>query len=155
MTEEDAIPGASLVTPAAIQVDVRAANRRECIEHLVDLAAATGRVSDCDAAMDAVLDREAEAPTGVGGGVAVPHARTDAIDRPTLAFVRLRNGADFGGPSAADLLFLLLIPEGGDDVHLETLRRLSRRLLGDSLGERLRGADSAREVTGVLREVVE
>lgn len=155
MTGEDAIPGAGLVHPAAIQVGVRVADRRECIEHLVDLAAATGRVSDRDAALAAVLDREAEAPTGVGAGVAVPHARTDAIDRPTLAFVRLRHSADFGGPGAADLLFLLLAPEGGDDVHLETLCRLSRRLLEDSLDERLREADSARQVAAILRGVVE
>lgn len=154
MTGDDAVTGTGLVRPAAVRVDVPAADWRDCLEHLIDLAAATGRVSDHDAALTAVLDREAEAPTGVGAGVAVPHARTDAVERPTLAFARLRTGVDFGGPDDADLLFLLLVPEGGDHVHRETLRRLSRSLLDDSTGERLRAASSPAAVADILREVV-
>lgn len=153
MTDGTTTPGSGLVSPEAVALDEPVTGRRDCVERLVELADATGRVDDREVALRAVFDREAEGPTGVGEGVALPHARTDAVAAPTLAFVHVREAVDFGGPDDADLLFLLLVPES-DDVHLSVLSRLARALLDGGVRERLRTAETPAVAARVLREVV-
>ncbi|UPW01196.1 PTS sugar transporter subunit IIA [Halorussus gelatinilyticus] len=144
------------VAPALVTLEEPPAERRACIEFLLDLATAAGRVTDREAARDALLEREAASPTGLGNGVALPHARTDAVARPTVAFARSERGVDFGAPDGdpATLLFCLLAPADAAADHLEALSRLSRALADPTFRSRLAEADSERAVVAAIREAV-
>ena len=116
MTPEDV---EAVVPPATVTLAEPPASKRACVGFLVDLADEAGRLDDRAATLDAVLDREAKSPTGIGEGIAVPHARTDAVTRSTLSFCRSADGVDFGGPDGepARLLFLLLVPPACPETH--------------------------------------
>ncbi|WP_137284765.1 PTS sugar transporter subunit IIA [Halorussus salinisoli] len=144
------------VAPALVTLDEPPAERRACIDFLLDLAVDAGRVTNRSAARDALLEREASTPTGLGNGVAVPHARTDAVAAPTVAFARSDRGVDFGAPDGdpATLLFCLLAPADADTDHLAVLSRLSRSLADPAFRTRLAEADSERTVVDAIREAV-
>jgi PTS system fructose-specific IIA component len=145
-----------VVVPALVTLDEPPAERRPCIDFLLDLAVDAGRVTDRSAVRDALLEREASSPTGLGNGVAVPHARTDAVAAPTVAFARSARGVDFGAADGdpATLLFCLLVPEDADEDHLAVLSRLSRSLADPAFRTRLAEADSERTVVDAIREAV-
>lgn len=130
------------------------ARKRRCIEFLVDVAATAGYVADVEAAVDAVLERETQAPTGVGKGVAIPHAKTNAVDRPVVVFARSSDGVDFEAldDEPATLLFLLLVPADCADDHLQILSAVSRSLVHESTRRQLRSAESVEEIQTTLRE---
>lgn len=114
--------------PALAAVDVSAASRREAVEALVALVAAAGKASDPAALVEAVMEREALAPTGLGEDCAIPHAQTDAVAETVVAAVRLADPVDFGAPDGtpARLAFLIAGPKDSAAVHLRLLSKLAR-----------------------------
>lgn len=128
-----------------------------CIEFLVDVAASAGRVTDPDDAVAAVLEREAQTPTGFEDGIAIPHAKTSVVTRPTVVFARSSRGVDFGAMDGepATLIFLLLVPEDSAAEHLAVLSSLARALVHDSTRTKLRSVESAEEVRSALVEAVD
>ncbi|NDC58615.1 MAG: transcriptional regulator, partial [Alphaproteobacteria bacterium] len=116
-----------LILTAAITPRLAATSKRQAIQVLVETLAPLAGV-DARAAFDSVLMRERLSGTGVGDGVAMPHARVAGIKAPIAAFARLDPPIDFGAIDTrpADLMVLLLAPvdRGGD--HLKALARLSR-----------------------------
>ncbi|WP_225741229.1 PTS sugar transporter subunit IIA [Halorussus halophilus] len=154
--ESNSMQSAQLVTLDLVTLAEPPAERRACIDFLLDLAVDAGRVTDRDAARSALLDRESDAPTGMGNGVAVPHAMTAAVTRPTVTFARSSHGVDFDAPDddPATLLFCLLVPEDGGGDHLAVLSQLSRSLVDPTFRDRLAAADSEQAVVELLREAV-
>ncbi|MBX0325467.1 fructose PTS transporter subunit IIA [Halomicroarcula sp. F13] len=132
------------------------AQKEACIEHLLDLLVDAGRVEDRQTALDALLAREEQTTTGVGMGIGIPHAKTDAVSRPSLAFTRSEEGVDFGSMDGepATLVFLILVPEEGGEDHLSILSSLSRSLMHDDVRERLHEADDEAAVRDTLREAL-
>jgi Kef-type K+ transport system membrane component KefB/mannitol/fructose-specific phosphotransferase system IIA component (Ntr-type) len=124
-------PIAELLRGGAVMLDSPMENREELI---VALAAATmtrlGRIVDAGRVAQLVLERELLAGTGVGDGVAFPHAEVDGLERPALAFARLERGLDFDAPDGAParLVFLLLTPPRHYDSELQILSGLARLL---------------------------
>ncbi|MBV0925840.1 fructose PTS transporter subunit IIA [Halomicroarcula limicola] len=145
-----------LIPASHISLSEPPAEKDACIEHLLDLLVDAGRVDDREAALDALLAREAETTTGVGMGIGIPHAKTDAVSRPSLAFVRSEEGIDFGSmdDEPATLIFMILVPESGGEEHLNILSSLSRALMHDEVRERLHEADDERAVQETLREAI-
>lgn len=144
--------------PATATVDLVANDRDEAITALIGLLADAGRVTDVDAMTAAVLAREAETGgTGMESGVAIPHAKSAAVVRPSVAFGRSRAGLDFQADdgTAADLIFLVAIPEGGDEDHVKVLSRLARRLIHASFRDALRAAPTAEEAVSIMRQEVQ
>ena len=139
-----------------ITLDSAPADKRACIEFLLDLLVDAGRVEDRDAALEALLAREEETTTGVGMGIGIPHAQTDAVAEPSVAFTRSAEGVDFGSMDGepARLIFMILVPESGADDHLSILSTLSRALMHDETREALYDADTPAEVQAVLKEAV-
>lgn len=140
-----------------IILDLKATERDAAIEEMADRLVAQGRVSDRDAYVNAVLEREREGGgTGMEMGVAIPHAKSVAVTNATVAFARSAEGIDFGGDSEqpSTLLFLIAAPEGADNVHVKLLARLSRRLIHESFRQKLYDASSPDEVMTTLREEV-
>ncbi|HXF36798.1 MAG TPA: fructose PTS transporter subunit IIA [Actinomycetota bacterium] len=147
-----------LITPSLVSIDLRATERRGAIEELAALLRAEGRVADLPAYVEAVWAREEETGgTGMGSGVAIPHAKSAAVTRASVAFGRSASGVDFGAEdgSRADLIFLIAAPEGADDLHVTVLSRLARRLVHEGFRAALREAGSPQDVYDVIRKEVE
>lgn len=137
-----------LLKPEGIQIGGAPANKDEAIDALVDLMSKEGNVIDKDAYAAAVREREAQFSTGLGDGIAIPHAKTDAVSAPGLAAMVVPDGVDFDSADGepATLLFLIAAPAGGADVHLEVLSRLSTLLLDPDFCTSLRAAKTPEEV---------
>jgi len=124
-------PIADLLRSGAVVLDSPAANREELIVALVAaMMARNGRVIDAGRFAQKVLERELLAGTGVGEGVAFPHAEVEGLEQPALAFARLAHGLDFDAPDGAParLVFLLLTPPRHYDRELQILSGLARLL---------------------------
>ncbi len=136
-----------LIAPEAIMPRLIATSRRQALQAMCDtLARATG--VDSRAAFEAVLIRERLDGTGMGDGVATPHAHVKGVTRPIGAFARLDPPQDFesydGRP--ADLVFMLLTPPDRSGDHLKALARVSRFLKRPDMRDKLRGARGAHEI---------
>ncbi len=117
--------------------------------------AEAGRTGDPDQLAEDALAREATSPTGLPGGIAIPHCRTEAVVVPTLAFARLQPATDFGAKDGpADLAFLIAAPAGGDATHLKVLTQLARALVKKSFTDGLRSATSPADVVELVAGVV-
>lgn len=136
-----------LVSADAILPRVLATSRRQAIQTLCDTLARSAGI-DSRTAFDAVLIRERLSGTGMGEGVAVPHASVAGLKRPIGAFARLEPAQDFdaldGRP--ADLVFLLLSPLDKGADHLKAFARISRFMRRVEMREKLRGARGAEEL---------
>jgi PTS system nitrogen regulatory IIA component len=101
-----------------------------------------------------LLEREEERSTGVGGGLALPHARLSGLDRTVLLVGRAREGLDFGAPDGepVDLLFLLLSPADSRSEHLRLLARVARIFAPEGILEGLRAAPGPRQLFQLLLE---
>ena len=130
-----------LIDPACIAPKLAATSRRQALQMMAEILAKTA-VVDARAAFEAVLMRERLSGTGMGEGVAIPHAAVKGVARPFGAFARLETPQDFdaldGRP--ADLVFMLISPvdRGGD--HLKALARVSRFMRRADMREKLRAA---------------
>lgn len=147
----------SLISPTTVSLDSAAATTRdEVIRELVAQAATEGRVNDPEALISAALAREEQHSTGVGYGVAIPHARSSAVAVPTLAFARLPQPgvqwADNEDPT--DLAFLIAVPEASGKQHLKLLSQLARHLMKDDFRAQLRTAATSEEVVKLIDGVV-
>lgn len=113
---------------------------------------AEGNVRDRDAYAAAVREREGQFSTGLGDGIAIPHAKTAAVSAPGLAAMTVPAGVDYqsldGEP--ATLLFLIAAPKGEADTHLEVLSRLSTLLLDESFCAALRAARTPDEFRALV-----
>lgn len=145
-----------LITVDLVDLDLQATDRAEATAHLAGLLAKAGRVTDLDVFLADVRAREAQMPTGIEGGIGIPHARSASVTVPTLGFGRSSSGIDWGAEDGpADLIFLIAAPAGGGDDHMTILASLARRLVHKSFRESLRGAAAAEEVVDLVdREVL-
>lgn len=137
---------ASLLTPERILLGVRATSKRQVLQSLAQAAARVTGV-DTSVILDALVQRERLGTTGLGGGIAIPHARIADLAAPTAFFARLAKPVDFEAidDQPVDLVFLLLVPEGAGADHLKVLARIARLLRDpDLLAELRRSEDRAR-----------
>lgn len=132
------------------------AEKEDAIEHLLELAVTAGRVDDREAALAALMQREQETTTGVGKGIAIPHAQTDAVGRPSVGFCRSSAGLDFDSmdDQPAHLVFMILVPEGESDEHLGILSSLSRSLMHEEVREGLYDAETPADVQATMAEAI-
>lgn len=137
-----------LITPALVDLHLAPEDKSEALRALAQRLFAEGRVTDLDGFLADVAAREAQAPTGMGDGIGIPHCRSPHVTRPSLAFGRRAAGVDFDAPDGrpADLIFMIAAPAGADDTHLQILAALARRLMDPAFTGALREAESPREV---------
>ena len=147
--------------PALITTDLVAldadlgADKASVVRRLAEMVAAAGRATDADALVADVLAREAQAPTGLPGGIAIPHCRSEAVTEASLGFARLSPKVDFGAPDGpADLAFLIAAPAHGDADHLTLLTALARALVRPDFVASLRAATSDEEIVRLVDDVV-
>jgi fructose PTS system EIIBC or EIIC component len=146
----------SIITEELVRLDVSLGDDKTAvIRGLADLVAQAGRTASPEGLTEDALAREATSSTGLPGGIAIPHCRTEHVDVPTLAFARLEPGTDFGAKDGpADLAFLIAAPAGGDATHLEVLTQLARALVRPEFTDGLRQAETPAEVVALVESVV-
>ena len=133
-----------LLKQESIGLNVSVSTKEEAIDKLVDLMAAGGRLKDKAGYKEGILAREALGSTGIGGGIAIPHAKVEAVKEPGLAAMVVPAGVDYEAfdGSLANILFMIAAPAEGADVHLEALSRLSTLLMNPDFMEGLLKAKS-------------
>ncbi|MBB3051080.1 PTS system fructose-specific IIA component [Prauserella isguenensis] len=146
---------AELITAELVDLDLHGSDREEVTADLAKRLAGAGRVGDLDGFLADLREREAQMPTGIEGGIGIPHARSAHVTEPTLGFGRSESGVDFGASDGpAHLIFLIAAPEGGGDEHLTVLGALARRLMHQSFRQSLLDASDAESVVRLVREEV-
>ncbi|WP_265108251.1 PTS sugar transporter subunit IIA [Halosolutus halophilus] len=146
----------AVLVPELLTLQEPPTSKDACIEYLLDRAVEADRVTDRSAALEAVLAREAESTAGIGKGIGLFHAKTDAVGQPTIVFARSNEGVDVDAMDGepARLLFMLLAPSDGTDDHLSVLSSLSRALMHDEVRADLHDAASSAEVRNTLVEAI-
>lgn len=146
----------ALITPDLVALDADlGADKTAVVRRLAQLVATAGRATDADALQADVLAREAQSATGLPGGIAIPHCRSEAVTEASLAFARLSPAVDFGAQDGpADLAFLIAAPAHGDADHLTLLTALARALVRPEFVASLRSATSDEEIVALVEEVV-
>ncbi|MET0797302.1 MAG: fructose-specific PTS transporter subunit EIIC [Rhodococcus sp. (in: high G+C Gram-positive bacteria)] len=125
------------------------------IERLAGVLSHAGRATDTDALRDAALAREAQSATGLPGGIAIPHCRSEAVTSASLGFARLNPKVDFGAPDGpADLVFLIAAPAGAGSAHMKLLSSLARALVKPEFVTSLRNASSPAEIVSLVDGVI-
>jgi PTS system fructose-specific IIC component len=145
-----------LITSELVRLDADLGDEKhDVIRALAAIVADAGRTADPDQLAADAITREGTAPTGLAGGIAIPHCRTAAVDEPTLAFVRLQPMVEFGAKDGpADIAFLIAAPAGGDVTHLQLLTKLARALVKPDFTAGLRNAKTEQEVVALVLDVV-
>jgi PTS system fructose-specific IIA component len=144
-----------LITPTLVDLDLQAADRTAAIRSLAERLVAAGRVTDLDVFLADVAAREQQRPTGIEGGIGIPHARSAAVTLPTLGFGRSTAGIDFGADDGpAHLIFLIAAPEGGGNEHMTILAALARRLVHQSFRQQLLECADPEAVVGLIEKEV-
>jgi fructose PTS system EIIBC or EIIC component len=133
-----------MITADLVDLDLSADTKEAAARALAERMVSLGRVTDLDGFLADVAAREAQMPTGLDGGIGIPHCRSEHVTEPTLAFGRSAAGIDFGAPDGpADLIFLIAAPAGADDAHLTILSSLARQLMNAEFTSALRSVGDA------------
>lgn len=143
-----------LLNERSIKLDGKAMPKNETIDIMVDLMYASGNLNDKAVYKKCVLAREDEGTTGIGEGVAIPHAKTDAVRSAGLCAMVVKDGTDYdsldGKP--VQLIFLIAAPNTADNVHLDVLGRLSVLLMDDEFRHELISAKTTKEFLSIIEK---
>ncbi|WP_100406345.1 PTS fructose transporter subunit IIABC [Bacillus solitudinis] len=133
-------------------LQLKASEKEAVIDELVNKLNQAGRLNDRGAFKEAILKREEQSTTGIGEGIAIPHAKTAAVKTPAIAFGRSQKGVNYealdGQPSY--LFFMIAASEGANNEHLETLSRLSTFLMDDAFRKTLLEARTEDEIIAAI-----
>ncbi|MFU8946672.1 fructose-specific PTS transporter subunit EIIC [Mycetocola zhadangensis] len=142
----------SLITPELVLLDQDlGTDRATVIRTLATLVVQNGRATDVDALFADAWDRESKTDTGIPGGLAIPHCRSEAVTVPTLAMARPNPGVDFGSDDGpADLIFFIAAPAGADQEHLTLLSTLARSLIREDFTDALRNAPTPQAIVDLV-----
>lgn len=145
-----------IVTPEALRAGLNATSKKHLMQELAQIAADAHGL-DTRRAFAALLERERLGATGMGRGVAIPHARLDDLDRIVGVFARLQKPVDFDAvdDEPVDLVFALFAPEESGANHLRALARVSRCLRDTGVCAKLRAADQTSAIYAVLTNTMD
>ncbi|HEL1675324.1 PTS fructose transporter subunit IIABC [Streptococcus suis] len=133
-------------------LDLQATNKEAVIDEMIASLVDKGYVTDFDVFKTGIMNREAQTTTGLGDGIAMPHAKNAAVKEATVLFAKSNKGVDYasldGQPT--DLFFMIAAPEGANDTHLAALAELSKYLMKAGFADRLRAATNPEEVIAVF-----
>ncbi|AJA49952.1 PTS system fructose-specific EIIABC component [Clostridium pasteurianum DSM 525 = ATCC 6013] len=137
-----------------LNADKNINTKENVIGRLLELMNNSGNIEDIEEYKKGVLQREEHCSTGIGGGIAIPHAKNKAVKTATLSAMVIPEGVDYdaldGEPSK--LFFMIAAPEGGGDIHLQVLARLSTILMDEDFKDKLISAKSKKEFLSIIDE---
>jgi len=140
----------------AIEVNLQSTKKKETLKELIDKLGDAKRIKESakEKILQALLDREKLGSTGIGQGVAIPHAKTDKVDEIVCAFGTSKKGVDFDALDGEKvfIIFLLIAPQDSAGMHLKVLAKISRLLKDKFFRQALREAGSTNEVVKIIKE---
>ena len=146
-----------LLDARSILLDASPKSKSEALEQIVDLMVKSEKINDKEAYRKQVYAREEESTTGIGEGIAIPHGKCDAVTKPGLAAMVVKDGVDFdsldGEP--VTLMFLIAAPNTEDNIHLDVLSKLSVLLMNEEFTESLRNAKTVEEFMNIINDADE
>ncbi|MCJ8323723.1 MAG: PTS sugar transporter subunit IIA [Rhizobiales bacterium] len=142
------------LTSSNVFIDVKAKSKKQILQFLSDEAAKTTDIDQRDI-FDALLERERLGSTGVGKGIAIPHAKFKGLTKIVGMFVKLRHEVEFDSidDKPVDLIFLLMVPENAGADHLTALARISRFMRDSQNIEGIHGAENIDSLYAVLTQI--
>lgn len=146
----------SIIETATVRLDADLGTTKDdVIRSLAGAVVDAGRADDLDTMVTDLMAREAKAATGMKGGIAIPHCKSEAVSTPSLGFARLDPAVDFGAKDGpADLVFLIGAPAGGGKEHLKVLATLARNLVRAEFVDALRNASTPEEAVEIIQGVL-
>lgn len=143
-----------ILSPESMIMDLKATTKDEAISEMADLEVATGIVNNKEKFVESIWAREKESTTGIGGGIAMPHARNEYINKARVLFAKSEKGVDFDSldQQPVHLFFMITAPAGADNTHLQALAKLSSLLINPDLVEKLKAAKTADEVIDLFSQ---
>ena len=146
-----------LLDARSILLNASPKSKNEALDQIVDLMVKSEKINDKEAYRKQVYAREEESTTGIGEGIAIPHGKCDAVTKPGLAAMVVKDGVDFdsldGEP--VTLMFLIAAPNTEDNIHLDVLSKLSVLLMNEEFTEALRNAETVEEFMGIINDADE
>lgn len=141
-----------LLTAESIELQGKAGSKKEVLDKVVDLMVKSGKIRDAEKYRKGVYAREEEGTTGIGEGIAIPHCKSDAVEKPGLAAMVVPDGVDFDSLDGGKvhLIFLIAAPNTEDNVHLDVLSKLSVMLMDENFTNSLKNAKTVEEFLGVI-----
>lgn len=141
-----------LLTQETIAMDLSSTDKNGVIDELVNQLDKAKKLNDVSVFKEAIYNREAQSTTGIGEGIAIPHAKVAAVDTPAIAFGKSKAGVDYQSldMQPAHLFFMIAAPEGGAQTHLDALAKLSGILMDDKVREDLLNAASPQSVLQII-----
>lgn len=141
-----------LLKKDTVIISLAAKSKEAAIDEMAAKLNEAGRLNDLETFKQAILKRESQSTTGIGEGIAIPHAKTEAVKIPAICFAKSTEGVDYesldGQP--AHLLFMIAASAGANNEHLETLSRLSSLLMDEAFRKELLEASSPDEVISII-----
>ena len=146
----------SLLMKDIMIMDLKATTKSEVIDEMVHNYYEHGIIDDEDLYKKDIIKREEEGSTGMGDGIAIPHAHDAAVKKPAVQFARSVAGVDYDSMDGqpAHLFFMIAAPEGGDNTHLQALAALSQVLMNPDVVTALKAADTPDKVQDIFAEAV-
>ncbi|MGR3186051.1 PTS fructose transporter subunit IIABC [Bacillus subtilis] len=143
-----------LLTKHTIKLNIESKEKENVIDEMVTVLDKAGKLNDRQAYKEAILNRESQSSTGIGEGIAIPHAKTASVINPAIAFGRSKDGVDYesldGQP--AHLVFMIAATEGANNTHLEALSRLSTLLMREEIRKQLLDAESEDAIIDIINQ---
>ena len=146
-----------LLDKRSISLSETPKTKSEALDRIIDLMVASGKINDREAYREQVYAREEESTTGIGEGIAIPHGKCDAVKKPGLAAMVVKNGVEFEAldDEPVTLLFLIAAPNTEDNIHLDVLSKLSVLLMNEEFTESLRNAKTVEEFMNIINDADE
>ena len=137
-----------------VLLGVNPADKEALLESIVRDFDAKNMIGDCDRALRDIIERERVMSTGIGNGVAIPHAYTDGVDQLVAGFFRTDGEVDFGAVDGkgVDLFFIILGPKASRRSHIKVLAKISRLLNHEEFRNNLRKAQTVGDVLNIFRQ---
>lgn len=141
-----------LLAVESIDLNGKVNGKNEALDAMVALMAKSGKINDVEKYRKGVYAREEEGTTGIGEGIAIPHCKSDAVSKPGLAAMVIKDGVDFDALDGGkvSLIFLIAAPNTEDNVHLDVLSKLSVLLMDENFTSGLRNAKTVEEFLSVI-----
>ncbi|MCO6527397.1 MAG: PTS sugar transporter subunit IIA [Lactobacillus sp.] len=146
-----------ILAPESVIMSLKATNKEDAIQEMADLEVETGIVNNEADFIASIWARENESTTGIGDGIAMPHARNESINKARVLFAKSEQGIDYNSLDGQPvyLFFMIAAPAGADNTHLEALAKLSSLLINPDLVSALKKAKTPEEVIALFEEAEE
>lgn len=144
----------AMVDERLVKFDFDGRTKDDVLKAVAKLMYNAGKVSDYDAYVKGLYEREKEFATGIGNGIAIPHCKSECVREAAFTLVKLKNDIEWGSLDDLPVNYIIMLaaPEASDNIHLEMLAKLSYRLMDDDFRDGLINAVNIKDIYDLLKD---